>query len=304
MNIENLENNNVLFITLDSCRFDTAQRANIPAIKSLGKLRKAYTHATYTVPAHTAFFTGHLPAVFDEPQEPYYSESVSQLWRIKTGKGKDREAGIVFNEQNILEGYRKLGFSILGIGGVTQFVEGSFLRSLFKNNEFLYFGRNLDEEPLQSRNEKEFPLNNLKTITKELKDKDKWFLFINCPETHYPYDIGDDFPEEIKNHFPYLLNNLNLRESEKYPISNALDEVYSKLHDMQVKALEYIDFRIKELIELLPKNKDILIVICGDHGENFGEMFNGKKRWGHLLPTREVSEVPLIIGIMKSEVHT
>ncbi len=298
MLFNNLENKNVLFITLDSCRYDTARKANTPTIQSLGEVRKAYTHATYTVPAHTAFFTGHLPAVFDPSLTKYYSESAGQLWRIKTGKGRDREAGMVFSQQNILEGYRQLGFTIIGTGGVTQFTEGSFLRNFFKKNEFKYFGRNLDEEPLQPRDKQEFPLNNLETIVKCIKEKDKWFLFINCPETHYPYDIGNGFHDEVKKYYPKLYKNLNLREADD-PIDIPV-EVYAILHDMQIKALEYVDTRISILLSMLPMSKDILVVISGDHGENFGEVFNGRQRWGHLLPTKEVLEVPLLINVIKS----
>ncbi len=302
MLLNNLEDKNVLFITLDSCRYDTAQKANIPTIRSLGEVKRAHTHASYTVPAHTAFFTGHLPAVLDHPPSKYYSESAGQLWRIKTGKGRDREAGIVFNAQNILEGYRQLGFSIVGAGGVSQFTDGSFLRNFFKKDEFMYFGRNLDEEPLHSRNVQEFPLNNLNPIIKRIKDKDKWFLFINCPETHYPYDIGNGFPVEIQQYFPELYKNLNLRETDE--LQTIPDEIYAMLHDMQIKALEYVDTRINELLKMLPKNKDTLVIIASDHGENFGEVFNGRQRWGHLLPTKEVLEVPLLISVIESESQT
>ncbi|MBP9738823.1 sulfatase-like hydrolase/transferase [Candidatus Saccharibacteria bacterium] len=298
MLLNNLEDTNVLFITLDSCRYDTAQKANIPTIQSLGRIKKAYTHATYTVPAHTAFFTGHLPAVFDQSQSKYYSESAGQLWRIKTGKGRDREAGTVFSQQTVLEGYRQLGFTILGAGGVTQFTEGSLLRNFFKKEEFMYFGRNLDEEPLKPRNEQEFPLNNLETIVNRINDKDKWFLFVNCPETHYPYDIGNGFNDELNKYYPKLYKILNLREADD-PIDIPV-EVYAILHDMQIKALEYVDARIRKLLSMLPKNKDILVIISGDHGENFGEVFNGRQRWGHLLPTKEVLEVPLLINVIKS----
>jgi len=293
-----LNDKNVIFITLDSCRFDTAERAKIPTLKSIGVLRKAYTHATYTVPAHTAFFAGHLPNVFDNPQFPYYSESVSQLWRIKTGKGKDREAGIVFKEQDVLEGYRKIGFYVLGAGGVSQFSDGSFLRNFF-GNEFLYFGQKLDEEPLQSRNKESFPLNNIEEIVKKIINKEKWFLFINCPETHYPYDIGDGIPKNIVDFFPKLFRSLNLRENDE--AEKISSDICFELHNMQIKALEHIDGQIKNLINTIPRNKDVLVVICGDHGENFGEIFKGKKRFGHLIPSMEVMEVPLIIGVLNKK---
>src|SRR4051794_3466787 len=102
---------NVLFITLDSCRYDTFVEASTPTIDSLGSTRCALTHATYTVPAHVAFFTGHLPVVLDSPQPEYYSEASRQLWRIATGPIGDADrAWLVLNGNNILEGYRKLGF--------------------------------------------------------------------------------------------------------------------------------------------------------------------------------------------------
>ena len=71
-----IRDQNVVFVTLDSCRYDIAEQADILTIRSIGPLRKAYTHGSYTVPAHAAFFAGHLPIVLDVPQSPYYSESV------------------------------------------------------------------------------------------------------------------------------------------------------------------------------------------------------------------------------------
>lgn len=299
MTLTNLEDKNILFITLDSCRYDTTQKANIPTIRSLGEIKEAHTHATYTVPAHTAFFTGHLPAAINHPLSKYYAESASQLWRIKTGKGRDRQAGIVFSAQDVLEGYRQLGFSIVGAGGVTQFTDGSFLRKFFKNDEFIYCGRNLDEEPLQTRNEQEFPLSNIDTIVSRLRNKDKWFLFINCPETHYPYDIGNGIPNKVEKYYPKLYKNLNLRETEEP--ETIPDDIYTALHAMQIKALEYIDTRLKTLLSELPKDRDTLVIICGDHGENFGEVFASRKRWGHLLPSPAVTTVPLLIDVIPAQ---
>lgn len=292
----NLLEKNVLFITLDSCRFDTVEQADIPTIKSLGKLRKAYTHATYTVPAHTAFFAGHLPVVLDNPPAPYYSESVRQLWRIKTGAGSEKKVGLALEGNNILEGYRKLGFYVLGVGGVTQFNDGSQLRSYFED-DFLYYGLNLDEEPLGPRKKENFPLHHVDEIITKLKGKDKWFLFINCPETHYPYDTGDGISGKIEKWYPKLKQQLNLREAKEE--LSIPDSIYSQLHSIQKHALEYIDKGIGTLIEKLPKDRETLVVICGDHGENFGEYFLKKRRWGHMLPSKEVLGVPLLIGMIQ-----
>lgn len=283
---------NVLFIVLDSCRYDTAKNAYIPTMCSLGPLRKACTHGSYTIPAHLAFFSGHLPVVLRKPFLAYYSESKKQLWRIKIGPTRDtRESGILLRGNNVLEGYEKMGFFILGVGGVTQFSNGSLLRKYFKN--FIYYGQNLDEEPLKPRKKELFPLNHIDKIVAKIKGHDKWFLFINCPETHYPYDYGNGISNDVAIGFDKIKDCLNLRECINKNIDNKL---FAKLKLMQINAVEKIDKKIKSLVDKLPKHRDILVVICGDHGENFGEYFEGKRRWGHLFPSTQVMNVPLIIG--------
>jgi hypothetical protein len=290
-----MEDKNVLFVTLDSCRYDLAEQADIPTIRSLGPLRKAYTHGSYTVPAHAAFFSGHLPVVLDEPKLLYYSDAVKQLWRIRTGPSRDtRGVGLLLEGSNVLDGYKNLGYHVLGVGGVTQFAEGSVLRSYF-GNDFLFYGPNLDEELLESRKKESFPLNHVDEIVNQLSKHEQWFLFLNCPETHYPYDCGNGIPTDVERYFPLLKKSLNLRETEE-----ELPEDFSqKLKAMQIEALESIDYKLEQLFDALPKERDILVVICGDHGENFGEYFSGRKRWGHLFPSPEVMEVPIVVG----EIH-
>lgn len=290
-----LEEKNVVFVTLDSCRYDVAEQAEIPTLRSIGELRKAYTHGSYTVAAHAAFFAGHLPIVFDEPREPFYTESQRQLWRIKTGlSGEDKPVGVLLEGNNIIDGYRRLGHRVLGVGGVTQFADNSVLRSYF-GNDFRYYGLNIDEEPLSPRNANQFPLNHIDEIVEKLKNYDKWFLFVNCPETHYPYDIGQGISDEVKQCFPELKDVLNLREGSEYQNPDLAE----KLKEMQRTALKYVDAKLGQSLNSLPKERDILVVVCGDHGENFGEYFVGRPRWGHLFPSPKVMEVPLVIGELK-----
>ena len=55
---------NHILITLDSCRWDTFAAADIPFLKS-GRTEKCFTHATFTMAAHQAFFAGKLPHSFN-----------------------------------------------------------------------------------------------------------------------------------------------------------------------------------------------------------------------------------------------
>jgi hypothetical protein len=58
---EDILNHNIVLVTLDSCRFDSAQLAATPALDTLGSMRMAETFGTFTLPAHAAIFGGFLP---------------------------------------------------------------------------------------------------------------------------------------------------------------------------------------------------------------------------------------------------
>lgn len=289
---------NIVFITIDSCRYDTYRRADTPFIDSLGGMKPALTHGTYTVPAHTAFFCGHLPTVL-EPSEraAYYTEALGRLFRIQTGRSEEKKTkALLLDGKDIIAGFRKLDYYVLGAGGVTQFNEGSQLRE-YPWSKFFYYGPDLDEEPMQERCTQMFPLSHFQTISQALEPHQKWFLFLNCPETHYPYDVGEGFKEEVKRYLPLIRNHLNLRE----PDIGIPTHVSKLLHEMQIEALESVDKNLQPLLQELraKSRRPLLLIICGDHGENFGEFFEGRPRWGHLFPSPEVMKIPLLICTIK-----
>jgi membrane-anchored protein YejM (alkaline phosphatase superfamily) len=291
---------NIVFITLDSCRFDTAERANIPTIRSLGPLRKALTQASYTAAAHASFFNAHFPVNLDADRPDYYSEYPKRLIRIKKGRISQKEEKKVLFEvegSNIIEGFEQKGYYVLGAGGVAQFYPGSQLNQYFKN--FIYCGEDLKTDPFTDRSESHFPLNHISEITEKLKNKAKWFLFINAPETHYPYDSGKGIHPEMKKWLSALRTGLSLAEGKEF--ETVPDEVFRIMHGEQIKALENFDQKLKKLIEELPRNQDILFIICGDHGECFGETFMGRRRWGHIISAPSVLEVPLVIGTLPAK---
>ena len=247
--------------------------------------------------AHASFFNAHFPVVFDADRPDYYSEYPKRLIRIKKGRISQQAEKSVFFEvggPNIIDGFEQEGYYVLGTGGVAQFYPGSQLNRYFKN--FLYYGRELEIDVFTDRSEAHFPLNHTSEIIERLKDKNKWFLFINAPETHYPYDLGQGIHPKIEKWLPALRTGLGLAEGKEF--ETVPDEIFQIMHHEQIKALEYFDEKLKKFIEQLPREQDILFIICGDHGECFGETFMNRRRWGHIISAPSVFAVPLVIGIL------
>ncbi len=282
-----LENTNVLFVTLDCCRYDTLLQAHTPFLKEIGLMAKAKTHGTYTLPAHMSFFMGYLP-VCEDVYEPYYSSEARQLWRLKSGRERDPESvGIMLDGKNILEGYKQLGFKTVGTGGVRWF-RNKTLTDLF--DEFLFFGPDDKTSVFTRRKKDEFSLNNIPKIIDMLTGHQNYFLFLNCLETHVPYDFGEGSYSKESDKIIQRASPIWGCKSGKLSKTDVSPEELAMLHQLQISAVESLDSKIEGLIEKL--DKPLLVVISGDHGECFGEDMN----WGHGYPAEKVMEVPLIIG--------
>lgn len=282
------DKHNVLFVTLDACRFDTTQIAHTPFFDSLGGFRMARTHGDYTFPAHMSFFMGYLPSsVSGHSFEPYYNSDVKQLWRLSSGRQRPTETcGIVLNGMNILDGYRNLGHYVIGSGGVRWFRHQA-LTGLF--DDFRFYGKTDLNSVFQFRHEDEFPLSHQAELINMIEDK-KYFMFLNCPETHVPYDIGTG---ALVRGLEPLIDECKSIWGFKFSKEQLLDVGYSDLrimHNAQVAALEAVDGKLKSLVDALPT--PLLLVITADHGECFGE----DGHWGHGYPHKTVMEVPLLVA--------
>ena len=53
----------VLFLTLDSCRFDTFKNANTPHLKAISPLHEAQSPSYFTYGSHAAFWMGFTPGI-------------------------------------------------------------------------------------------------------------------------------------------------------------------------------------------------------------------------------------------------
>ena len=262
--------------------------ADMPFLKRLGNIRKAYTHGTYTLPAHMSFFMGYLPVINEAPFEAYYASEIKQLWRLKSGRLRSPlTIGLHLEGLSVLEGYRNLSYTSLGYGGVRWF-RHQYLQRMF--DEFKYYPVSDYVSVFNERQQSEFPLNHLDEIVSSASSYEKFFIFINSPETHVPYDFGYGiYSEEIRKIIHKGKNIWGCKKSNAEDCQITASD-FRKLHYCQIAALEAIDSKIEDLVNRLPK--PLLVVICGDHGECFGEDQN----WGHGFPNQKVMEVPLLIA--------
>ena len=284
---------NIRFVTLDSCRYDTALNASTPCLDRIGPLKKAETAGTFTYPAHHTFFIGNLPRIIEG--DPGYIPDVGQIWRSSAARETTKDVMLPFDGTNIIDHYQKGGYNVHGFGGVgffNTYNPNNSLPQLFNN--FHYFGsaKNLHPHEKLPREEKTLPLGNLDIIVDKLQEE-PYFLFINSPETHIPYDVPDT---HIDPKYIELISRLYDEQNKKVKYETGhlpfSQEEIQLLKTQQIAALEWIDARLGQLFGQLPKTIPTLTVVCADHGDEFGD--NG--RFGHAHADETVLQVPLWVG--------
>jgi len=285
---------NVCLITIDSCRYDTAKSAATPTLDSLSKLKEAESHATYTYPTHHSLFIGILPRLIGERAS--YIEGYDQIWRSSGVRESDKKVFQTFHEPTIIKHYEDKGYNVQGCGGVNFFNPRLYCNSLcmlFTN--FTYFGSEKFGDEYKTLPRKQFlmPLGNVDKITKSLEGTKPFFLFINCPETHIPYDTDEII---INDKYVSLIKRLQHEHATKIHYNNGggpfTKNEIDILHKAQIKALEYVDKKLKVLFSKLPNLYPTLFIILGDHGEEFGE----EGRFGHAHSSQYVTKVPVWSG--------
>jgi membrane-anchored protein YejM (alkaline phosphatase superfamily) len=262
---------NLVMLTYDSCRYDSMAKASTPVLDQYGVVHRAYSPATYTYPAHQSFFCGLLPGVL-EPV-PYYNRYVKQLIALKDAGDSivEQESGAntftVAGVENIISGLARAGYYTVGSAGANWFAKKS-LQVGFKDFYFTNHAPALDQ---------------IELVLNAIKDKARlksFFAFINFMETHTPY---------MHYHEPEY--HMTARKKISWPpCYNPQEAEYGqKLHQAQIKAVEYLDTCLPRLLNGLPKNT--IVILLGDHGEAFGE----DGYWGHGVYHEKVIEVPLSI---------
>jgi arylsulfatase A-like enzyme len=247
--------NHIVFIVMDSCRYDSMQAATTPNIDRLGKTEKRYSYASWTAPSHYAFTMGLMP--HSSPRDVFASEIYKEefmSWKERTGAGADVSFGDFLPEISLPKVLSKLGYHTVAKVSMPVL------------NKYTLISKHFDEYKLMSHH------NDFATMVEEMEfpDDEPQYYFLNLGETHYPYMLsGDDLPHISGVHG--ALKSLG-KEASSGPQSieaTFKPEQMKSLHQQQIRCVEYIDGLIGKLIDKAPK--DTWFIVTSDHGELFGE---------------------------------
>ena len=258
----------VLFISLDSCRYDTAsalvQQNRLPTLSQVGPLHRAQAPSHFTYGSHAAFWVGFTPGLA-ECSTPWLNPKRGKLFRMtyagSTGQDGD---GFQLTGANIVEGFRRLGYLTAGSGAVEWFnpetETGDQLGSWF---EYFHFAG--DTWSLKKQ------LTWIDDRMASTKGDQPLFVFLNVGETHVPYwHDGADwsrFPSPCR---PFGGNACNASESSR----------------RQQACLAWVDQQLSSLVD---RFLGATVLICADHGDCWGE----DGLWEHGISHPATLTVPL-----------
>lgn len=280
---------NVLFITIDSCRLDTARTATTPNLDRLGPLIACHTTATFTLPAHLSFFSGFLPV----PMKPCkFLGEYDRLWRSLAARPTAMSVYQWIETATVLEHYRQAGYRVLGTGGV-QFFDPSNSANLLPTMFDIFDYHGIPAGNLVPANLPILTANALEPVIRDALGQPPFFAFANMNETHYPYlspdcsnDSGTAVALGIMQDAAAVKRYTKVKEPE-------LRRLLAPALKRQREALQWIDRRLGRVMALLMEAaQTTLVVVCSDHGDSFGE--GGFIGHGH--PGAEVMAVPMWVG--------
>jgi hypothetical protein len=247
---------NVVWITLDSLRYDVAQQSLhdgcTPQLARLFPDGWECRHApgTFTLPSHVAMFAGFLPTPVSNPKAP-------RLFAARMpGSDSITPDTFMFEESSVPAAFTASGYHTICVGGVGFFnptnETGSILPSYFDTSYW---------KPHYGPGRKESVRLQVELAIRCLTTEQPTLLFINIATTHHPTKI--------------------------YVEGATHDSVQS-----QAAALRHVDQHLEPLIDALLSGslnaRPTIVIVCADHGDAFGE--DGYV--GHRHPHRTVMEVP------------
>lgn len=270
---------NLVYLIMDSCRFDSYQRAKTPNMDKIGIGEQRWSYASWTAPSHHSIFMGQV--AHKSPSHILASEVYKQefaLWvdRLDT---PDLSFKSFVPELSLAKVLQNLGYWTVGQVSMPVL------------NPMTGMNRYFDEYRLmQDHNDFAGMLDEI-----EFTDSQRSYYFCNLGETHYPYMLKDDALPRISG-VHGVVKGMDEAIARSGDVPTEEPEFFTKdemvaLHDQQVRCVEYVDQVLGDLIEKAPVNTHF--IVAADHGEAFGE----GNYFGHGPVMHEkVFEVPFLEG--------
>lgn len=249
--------NNLFYIVMDSCRYDSFMRAKTPNMDRIGAAEKRYSFATWTAPSHYTFLMGQTPHT--SPRRIFASE----VYKEEFKKWMDRLGAPNLSFKTFVP-HLSLPKVLKDLG-----YRNRAMVSMPVLNEHAGLNRHFDDYQLM-KDHNDFG-GMIDAI--DLPAKGAGFYFLNLGETHYPYMLKDAQLPRISGLHGVVkgMDDAIARSSDN---PGAAPEFFSKaemdgLHAQQVRCVEHVDKLIGDLILKTPE--DTYFIITADHGELFGE---------------------------------
>ncbi len=279
-----MRQNHYVLIVFDSCRYDSLLKARPKTIRRLGSVEKRWSYASWTAPSHYNLLMGLMPHA--SPKGVFASDYY-------------RRDFLKFNERLGSEG---LEFK--------RFLPRLYLPVLLQNlgyrthamvslpvlNPHTILNSGFDSYKLMEKH------NDLRAMIRAMKFEEERpsFYLLNAGETHYPYTLPHEAPEEwprisgVHGVFQHLDDHVVGGKVRRRSGKIFEEAQLRDLRQRQINAVRYLDGVIEELFDVLPVNS--YVTITSDHGELFGE----DGYFGHgPIQHPKVLEVPFIEGKLR-----
>jgi len=258
--------NHLIWIVLDSCRWDSYDVVNTPNIdKYVGRVEPRYTYDSWTYPAHLNFLAGLVP----HKNLPY--QFASRQYKEEMKKWGERldcdelRASSFLPRFSLVPALKELGYFTKGIVSLPCLNHKTLVAQDFDEWEMM----NRCDLVWDITGMMEFDISYFKQGMYRFSPWDSrasshlFFLFINIGNTHYPYGLRD---------LPYISGLHGTLEEEKKQQGGKEwfeEEDFQRMHRAQCDQVRVIDEALGAIFGACPENT--YFIVCADHGELFGE---------------------------------
>ena len=275
---------NIILITIDTLRADHLScygypRQTSPFIDSIARhsvvFTGAYSTSSWTAPSMASIFTGLYP----------------RSHGVQHGVAHGPKAAVT-NQEMLVKDFPTITTVLKAAGYMTFGVSSNGHISAGTG-----FGRGFDYFETHWFMKSPAPNHSVKKWLKQIRQAHRYFFWIHYFDPHNPYAPRMPwFKNYMAQSGSYSQWTRKVMANPKEYIKEIREnpEALQTLVDRYDSEINYCDFHIKELFELLSPDENTLIIITADHGEAFLE--HGQLLHGDTLFEEEI-QVPLIIKL-------